>query len=59
MTRELEYCCNCEGPTGHAGAGDGSIYCECDEGPFCLECWHLHQCEFKEDIMRDYEVPKF
>ena len=44
----LEYCFCCGEPTGHAGAGDGSIYCECDAGPLCDECWELHNCEYAE-----------
>jgi len=37
--QELEECCRCGEPTGNAGRGDGSIYCdECDTGPFCAEC---------------------
>ncbi len=40
--RPLEYCFNCNEPTGKAGLGDGSLYCECDEGPFCSECWEEH-----------------
>ncbi len=39
MTQQpLEYCCNCEAPTGRAGQGDVSLYSG-DEGPFCEECW--------------------
>lgn len=40
--RPLEYCFHCGGPTGKAGQGDGSLYCECDEGPFCEDCWGEH-----------------
>lgn len=40
--RPLEYCFNCGDATGHAGLGDGSLYCECDEGPFCNNCWGIH-----------------
>lgn len=40
----IERCVVCEEPTGNAGAGDGSIYCDaCNEGPFCDECWAAHQ----------------
>jgi hypothetical protein len=39
----METCCDCGGRTGRAGRGDDSIYCDqCDEGPFCSECWKLH-----------------
>ena len=40
--RPLEYCFICGEPTGRAGQGDGSLYCECDRGPFCEECWEKH-----------------
>ncbi len=40
--RPLEYCFNCGSPTGKAGQGDGSLYCECDAGPFCDDCWEIH-----------------
>jgi hypothetical protein len=40
--RPLEYCFHCGGPTGKAGQGDGSLYCECDAGPFCEDCWEEH-----------------
>lgn len=39
----LEECCECDEPTGRAGKGEDSIYCdECEEGPFCSECWAKH-----------------
>ena len=38
----LEYCCECESPTGRAGRGDGSLYID-DIGPLCEECWTLGQ----------------
>jgi len=47
--KRLEMCCECDEPTGHAGIGDGSIYCNCGEGPFCNECYHEHECDEKED----------
>ena len=40
---ELEYCCNCDEPTGNAGRYDDSIYIEAldgEYGPLCEEC-HL------------------
>ena len=40
--KPLEYCFVCDEPTGRAGQGDGSLYCECDKGPFCEECWSKH-----------------
>lgn len=40
---QAEMCVNCDRPTGRAGRGDDSLYCEeCDEGPFCAECWAEH-----------------
>lgn len=50
MERPLEYCHVCDEPTGRAGQGDGSLYCECDRGPFCEECWEKHH---NSDIERD------
>jgi len=35
----LEYCCECDKPTGNAGAGEDSNYTEDGEGPFCWECF--------------------
>lgn len=41
-----EYCCDCKEPTGKAGVGDGSIYCDCGKGPFCEGCYddHISNC---------------
>ena len=40
----LEYCDECGEPTGCAGRGEDSIYCdECDKGPFCPDCWKDHE----------------
>jgi len=38
----LEYCCECGEPTGHAGAGEDSLFNDEGEGPFCDECWKTH-----------------
>lgn len=46
----LEYCFLCGEQTGRAGRADDSIYCECGAGPFCLECWHGHSCEWKDNV---------
>lgn len=35
----LEYCCECGGETGKAGAGEDSLYTDGGEGPYCEECW--------------------
>lgn len=34
----IEYCCECEAPTGRAGRGEDSLYVG-DAGPYCEECW--------------------
>lgn len=35
----LEYCCECDEPTGNAGEHEDSNYTENGEGPFCWECF--------------------
>ena len=40
----LEYCCECDQPTGNAGRGEDSLFDEDGEGPFCEECW-CHTCQ--------------
>jgi len=35
----LEYCCECNQPTGNAGKGEDSNYTDDDEGPYCYECF--------------------
>ena len=40
-----ECCCKCLQPTGRAGRGEDSIYCDhCDSGPYCEECADAHDC---------------
>jgi len=41
--RPCERCVDCDEPTGRAGIADDSIYCNCGEGPFCVECWQVHK----------------
>ena len=55
--RDIEMCCNCNSPTGKAGRGDDSIYCECGDGPFCLDCYHalLQEQSLVEDFGGDVE----
>ena len=36
-TREL--CCECDEPTGKAGAGEDSLFTDDGNGPYCEECW--------------------
>ena len=41
--RPFEYCFLCDEPTGRAGRGDDSLYCdECDTGPYCSSCFDEH-----------------
>ncbi len=35
----LEYCCECDQPTGNAGRGEDSNYTDDDEGPYCWDCF--------------------
>ena len=35
----IEYCCNCEEPTGRAGIAEDSLYVSAGDGPFCETCW--------------------
>lgn len=44
MPQPLEHCTICDNPTGKAGRGDGSLYCEdCGAGPFCNSCFERHE----------------
>lgn len=37
--QHLEYCGECDEPTGRAGKYEDSIYCDsCGSGPFCENC---------------------
>jgi hypothetical protein len=47
MPEKVEYCAVCGEPTGKAGPGDGSIYCNCGAGPLCEKCWAGHWCAEK------------
>ncbi len=48
--RPLEMCVVCDDPTGRAGRGEDSIYCDVCEvvgvnilcGPFCADCYDIH-----------------
>ena len=41
--RPLELCFICDEPTGRAGKGEDSLYCdECDKGPCCPDCFRKH-----------------
>jgi len=42
----IERCYICDEPTGRAGRGEDSLYCdECDSGPYCSECWDEHEAD--------------
>jgi hypothetical protein len=42
---DIEHCVNCGDPTGKAGEGEDSLFCNaCGEGPFCERCDEEHQC---------------
>lgn len=45
--KPAEECFLCNAYTGKAGAGDGSLYCNCGTGPYCEECWshHMEVCD--------------
>ena len=47
--QRLEECAVCGEYTGKAGAGDGSIFCNCGAGPFCNKCWDGHWCAERAD----------
>jgi len=55
--KPLEDCCVCDEATGRAGRGDDSIYCNCGAGPFCVDCWRGHACEWKDDDSEQPEEP--
>ena len=35
----IEFCCECDEPTGNAGRYEDSNYTEDGDGPFCWECF--------------------
>ena len=43
----LEYCSNCDDPTGRAGRGDDSLYVTfpdgIEHGPLCEECFEIFE----------------
>lgn len=56
MSGQEERCCECDDPTGKAGKGDGSLYCElCERGPFCESCWdkHWRDCVAEEERFQE------
>ena len=36
----LEYCCQCDAPTGRAGRADDSLFTDAGDGPHCEDCWN-------------------
>lgn len=50
---DLEYCCECDEPTGNAGKGDGSLYIA-HEGPFCDDC----HSNISEERFEEYHIIK-
>lgn len=40
MNRPIEYCIKCGAPTGHAGAGEDSLFTHGGNvGPYCDDCY--------------------
>ncbi len=52
----IERCHECDDPTGRAGIGEDSLYCdegECDGvGPFCEEGWDKHTHHHATGVIR-------
>ncbi len=47
----LEYCFNCDQPTGRAGRFDDSIYCaHIWAGNWCEDCWEEHSQKVEHGI---------
>lgn len=44
-----EHCCACGRATGNAGVGDGSLYADDGEGPYCWECYRSALAEEEND----------
>lgn len=58
MTETYELCQECNGETGKAGKGDGSLYCpDCEQGPFCWDCYEIHCPRLAEDGWRYHALP--
>ena len=50
MAQSIEYCCECDEPTGKAGKGEDSLYTDDDNGPFCSECYdELEEDEYPQE----------
>lgn len=47
--KRIELCCRCDQPTGRAGACEDSLYDDNSNGPFCEECWKIHNDELAQD----------
>ncbi len=48
---DFELCCECDGETGRAGAGEDSLYAG-DKGPYCENCWYDLPEKFADEIAR-------
>ena len=48
---DFELCCECDGETGRAGAGEDSLYAG-DFGPYCENCWYDLPEKFAGKIIR-------
>jgi len=52
MSRQLEYCCICDEPTGNVGKDEDSLYVEMQDGPeigpLCRECYDKIMVPLKE-----------
>ena len=48
---DFELCCECDGETGRAGAGEDSLYAG-DKDPYCAPCWYDLPEKFAADIVR-------
>jgi len=61
MGERIERCCECDQPTGKAGMGDGSLYLDGGQGPFCDSCYSfadwVRKSALREAIQRLKEPP--
>lgn len=48
----LEYCCDCDEPTGNAGIMDDSLFIE-GAGPYCDKCYKTNLYKSQRDRLLD------
>ena len=48
----LEYCCECDHPTGGAGKGEDSNYGEDGDGPYCWGCFKEKYPEEEQEAIK-------